>query len=203
MTWKLQDSYTAGLCSGVLAIVTFCVLYPIAAYQDPDYRFLDNYLSDLGVGSGAWAFNSALIVTGSLLAVFAIFGVYRAIGIGIWSKLGTAALAISGAFLVCIGIFTEDFDEVHTFFSFAFFITLLITLGLLSVAMIRTKALGSIGTGASITAFVAGATLIPLGANPFTETIAVLIILAWGSSITVLIFLKDQVQGSGEPYLRR
>ncbi len=202
MTEEQKGSCFVGLYCGVLAIVAFCVLYPIAAYLDPDYRFLDNYLSDLGVGPGAWAFNSALIVTGSLLAVFAIFGVYRAMGNGMWSKLGSAALAISGAFLVCIGIFTEDFDEVHTFFSFAFFITLLITLGLVSVAMFRTKALGSMGTGASITAFMAGAALIPLGANPFTETVAVLTILAWGSSITVLMNLKNPARGSDEPHLR-
>ncbi len=203
MTEKPKGSYVVGLYSGVLAIITFCVLYPIAAYQDPNYRFLDDYLSDLGVGPGAWAFNSALIVTGSLLTVFAIFGVYQAIGIGIWSRLSSSALALSGAFLVCIGIFTEDFDEIHTFFSFAFFITLLITLGLMSIAMFRTKALGSIGTGVSISAFVAGAALIPLGANPFTETIAVLTILAWGSAITILMLLKNRVRGSNESHLRR
>lgn len=186
-----------------MAIMVFCVLYPISAYLDPGYGFLDNYLSDLGVGPAAWAFNSALILAGSFLVVFALLCVYRTIGNGVWSKLGSAALAMSGAFLACVGIFTEDFDEVHTFFSFVFFITLLVTLGFISVALFKTDALGHLGTGASIFSFISGAALIPLGANPFTETIAVLIILAWGSMVTILIFMKQHYQEQGESYLRR
>ncbi|MGB2582121.1 MAG: DUF998 domain-containing protein, partial [Thermoplasmata archaeon] len=62
-----------------LACILFMLLYFIAMSQDPGYTFLENYLSDLGVGPGAWAFNSALMVSGAMLSLFAVFGLSAAL----------------------------------------------------------------------------------------------------------------------------
>ncbi len=38
---------------GLLSVVSFSVLYPLVASQDPGYKFLEDYLSDLGIRPGS------------------------------------------------------------------------------------------------------------------------------------------------------
>ena len=183
-------SYRLGAVCILLAVVVFSVLYFIAASQDPDYEFLESYLSDLGVGPAAWAFNSALMLSGALILMFAYFGLYPLLGGIFVSKAGSAMLAAAGIFLVNVGIFTEDYGDAHLAFSLAFFLTLLATLGVLAYALHGTKVLGLTGTAVSVSAFILGISLLVMGIGPFTETLAVLTALAWGSVLGVLMLLK-------------
>jgi hypothetical membrane protein len=81
------------------------VLYSIAMASDPSYTFGKNYLSDLGVGPGAWAFDSGLIIAGLLLVPFSVTGIRRLLGDAPISKIATAFLAFDGVLLAYIGVF--------------------------------------------------------------------------------------------------
>lgn len=179
------------LSLGIIAPSIFLVLYSIAMATDAEYTFGKNYLSDLGVGPGAWAFNSALVITGLLLVLFSIMGVRRLLGNHTVSKAATALLAIDGALLTCIGIFTEDFDPEHYIFSVAFFLTFLLTIFIMVVALWRTKVLGTFGYSFSAVIMALGLILLPMGGDPFSETVAVLSIIVWGVGISVAALLKE------------
>ena len=183
-------SYRFGAACVLLAVVVFSVLYVIAASQDPDYEFLENYLSDLGVGPAGWAFNSALMLSGALILIFAYAGLRPLLGVIFVSKAGSTMLAAAGVFLVNVGIFTEDYGDIHLAFSLAFFLTLLAALGFLAYALHVTKALGLTGTAASVSAFVFGLLLLVMGIGPLAETLAVLTALGWGSVVGILMLLR-------------
>jgi len=174
----------------LLAVAVFLILYLVAALQDPGYEFLEDYLSDLGVGPAAWVFNSALILTGALILVFAYVGSYPLLGDVLVSKVGSVILAVAGVLLMNIGVFTEDYGDLHLAFSLAFFLTLLVALGAFAYAMHVTKALGPAGTAASVSAFVFGLFLLAMGVGPLVETLAVLTAIAWGGVLGALMFLK-------------
>lgn len=167
------------LC-GVLAAAAFLALYAIAMFLDSRYVFGKNYLSDLGVSEGAWAFNSGLIIAGLLYIAFALQGFGPALGRGALGRLATGMLVLSGAFLICIGIFTEDFGEVHTAFSYAFFLETLVAVGVVDLTLLRTRALGVFGPAVSSACLVFGLVLLPFGGTPLVETLAVFDIVIWG-----------------------
>jgi hypothetical membrane protein len=169
------------IASAPIACALFLLLYVIAASQDPEYIFLESYLSDLGVGPGAWAFNAGVMIAGAMLLVFAVLGLSAKLPADAISRAGTALLALAGIFLVNVGIFTEDAGDTHLVMSYAFFITLLVSLGVLAVAMYRDRRLGNVPLFATVGSFIAGLALaLVFGATPFTETLAVLLIIAWG-----------------------
>ena len=161
--------------------LVFLALYIIAASQDPEYTFMDDYLSDLGVGPGAWAFNSGVMIAGALLVLSSVLGLLPILPASPVSRTGGALLATSGVFLMNVGIFTEDAGEVHLVISYAFFLTVLASFGVLSAAMYKERSLGNLTFLATLGLFGGGlAMVLLLGANPFTETVAVMMIMAWG-----------------------
>lgn len=175
-----------------LACTLFMLLYVIAASQDPEYTFLENYLSDLGVGPGAWAFNSALMISGAMLSLFAVFGLSAALPAETVSRTGGALLALAGVFLANVGLFTEDAGDTHLFLSYAFFITTFISFGVLTLAMHRDRRLGPVPLYVTGGLFLSGLVMIlALGADPFTETVSVLMIMAWGIVVPGVILTKS------------
>lgn len=182
--------YRVGAAFGLLAVASFSVLYTVAATQDPGYTFLENYLSDLGVGPAAWAFNSALMVSGALIFAFSLFGLYPLLGRSAPSRAACALLVAAGTLLVNVGIFTEDYGDTHFAFSIAFFLTLLAALGAIAYAFHLTGALGRPGTAASAAAFAFGLVLLGMGIGPFTETLAVLAAMAWGAAVSVMMLAR-------------
>lgn len=189
----MQDerrSLRIGAACGFLSVVTFSILYSVAAFQDPGYEFLENYLSDLGVGPAAWAFNSALILSGMLMVAFASLGMRPLLGASLVSRAGWFLLALSGVLLVNIGIFTENSGDIHFVFSVAFFITLLVTLGILAYAFYRSRSLGRTASALCGVAFAGGLVLLAIGLNPLAETLAVLTALVWGTLISVLMMAE-------------
>ncbi|MCU0860686.1 MAG: DUF998 domain-containing protein [Thermoplasmata archaeon] len=187
-----QWSYRPGAACGLLAVASFSALYAVAAAGDPGYAFLENYLSDLGVGPAAWAFNAALMLAGALIFAFAVLGVYPLLGTSLPSRAGSALLAVGGALLVNVGIFTEDYGDTHFAFSIAFFLTLLAALGMFAYAMHRTGALGLAGTAMSGSAFAFGLLLLAAGIGPFTETLAVLAAMAWGAAVSTMMLVRPR-----------
>jgi hypothetical membrane protein len=181
-----------GPAFGLIAVLCFVPLYLVAAVTDTDYVFFEDYLSDLGVGSGAWAFNSALMLAGASIALFAYLGLRRTVPNDPLTLAGVVLLVLSGILLFNIGVFTEDYGDLHTVISYSFFLVLLAAIGVLAVAFHRTKTLGRVGVTASSVSFAIGVILVAAGGNPFTETLAVLVALAWGSVIssTLLFSLR-------------
>jgi hypothetical membrane protein len=173
-----------GPAFGLIAVLCFVPLYLVAVAMDPDYVFFENYLSDLGVGPGAWAFNAGLMLAGASMTLFAYLGLRKAIPKDPFALAGVVLLVLSGILLFNIGVFTEDYGDLHTAISYSFFLVLLAAIGVLAVAFHRTKTLGRVGVTASSVSFAIGAMLVATGGNPFTETMAVLVALAWGSIIS-------------------
>jgi len=192
---------TFGAASGLLAAAAFLVLYVVAMASDPEYTFYRNYLSDLGVGPGAWAFNSAVMVAGALMSVFAIAGVAPAVHAGLarWGDTavrtalagaGPLLLAVGGAFLVLIGVFTEDAGDLHGAVSVGFFVSTYLGLVALVPALRRSGALGVSGLFSTVVAVAFGTVLLPLGFNPQTETVAVMVEVAWGVTASGILLLR-------------
>ncbi|MCU0852781.1 MAG: DUF998 domain-containing protein [Thermoplasmata archaeon] len=124
-TWPL------GCKAGVALIVIYLAftLSSWALFPTP-YGPKDNWLSDLGNyeynPDGALLYNLGCILTGAAGIIF-VWGLRvwwteeraRTLAIKAAQALGLAACV----FLICIGIFSEDFPPYHGIFSVAFFLT--------------------------------------------------------------------------------
>ena len=174
-----------GVGCGVVAPLGFLCLYMVAIAGDPGYTFFTNYLSDLGVGPAAWAFNSAVILAGSLTVPFALLAVWPRLGGGIAAGIAVALTIVGGVFLVLIGVFTEDSGDTHYIVSVGFFLSMETALLFYSWTLHFSHALGREVTGLTQAAFGLGAVLIALGFNPQTETVAVLSLVVWGLVVAV------------------
>jgi hypothetical membrane protein len=106
------------------------------------YSPVENWLSDLGNSSfnpnGAIFFNVGCVLTG--IALFPFFaGLYKWYTEEKWRKISliiTQTLGSLAAFsLVMIGVFSEDYEEMHHLWSAVFFVLILIVLILLGVSL--------------------------------------------------------------------
>ena len=120
-----------GLVTPVLAFT--CILTAIASY--PAFSWTRNALSDLGVVSGVTGplFNFGLYVSGFLIFIFAVLGLFTYLRHWV-GKVGAAFFAATGAALVGIGFFPENMRPYHYLFSVAFFVLLPISLLVIMVA---------------------------------------------------------------------
>jgi hypothetical membrane protein len=119
---------TSGVCGILAPILAFVFIFSaIASY--PQFSWVDNALSDLGVVPGGTAvlFNSGLIISGVLCFVFAtglfVFLSERTVG-----RVGAFVLGAATLALVAIGVFPESVRPVHYMVSVAFFVLLPISL---------------------------------------------------------------------------
>ncbi len=185
-----QRTQKAAVLCGFGAVVAFLVLYMIAMSLDSTYVFGKNYLSDLGVGNGAWAFNAALVLVGLLLIPFSVLGLGPALGDTKWAPVSKIMLAIAALFLVSIGVFTEDAGDIHGVVSYGFFLTMLVAFVFVALALYKTQYLGESGYGITLLVFIFGLILLPMGGDPLSETLAVLGIIVWGLVMGSLLLLK-------------
>lgn len=176
----------AGTACGILGPAAFLTLYIVAMAGDPGYTFFGNYLSDLGVGPAAWAFNSAVIVAGALGVAFALLGLRPALEPGISSLVGVATVVVGSVFLILVGVFTEDAGHLHVVVSLGFFGSMEIGLFFLSYSLYMTDAMGKPATAITEVAFAVGVLLFAFGFNPQTETVSVLLIIVWCIAIATI-----------------
>jgi hypothetical membrane protein len=181
------DGKRLGTSCGIAGPTVFMVLYIYAAVSDPEYVFFRNYLSDLGVGVAAWAFNAAVIIAGAFTIPFVILAVRPALGGGHSAELAVALTVVAAVFLMLVGVLTEDFGQAHTVVSLGFFMSFLGALFFYSVSLHRSNALGREMTYFTIAVFGLGAVLAVMGFNPQTETVAVLAIVVWGLVMAIAI----------------
>jgi hypothetical membrane protein len=165
----------AGILGILTPIFSFTFIFlAIASY--PQFSWVDNALSDLGVVSGVTStlFNFGLCLGGLFAMIFAA-GLFTFIGDRALGKIGSAVFFLASLSLEGIGLFPENARPFHFIFSVAFFtlmpIALLTIVGYYAVSRKKQMAV-------------------------FTLLIAVAAALPW-----VLLFLVRYVSGVAIPEL--
>lgn len=180
----VADLRRAGALCGIAGPLAFLALYAFAAHSDPEYVFFRNYLSDLGVGRAAWAFNSAVIIAGALTIPFVLLGVRPGLEGRVMPWVASVVFAVAATFLMLVGVFTEDAGDLHYTVSVGFFVSIEVGLGVLAWTPGLTAPLGRPVTEGTRAAFAVGVVLMALGFNPQTETVAVLVIVGWALAVS-------------------
>lgn len=121
----LRIAGTCGIIAPILAFTFICLA--VASY--PQFSWMDNALSDLGVVPGVTEalFNYGLIISGMLFVVFST-GMFLFLGEKIVSRTGAFVLALACLALVAIGLFPENVKPTHYLVSVAFFVLLPISM---------------------------------------------------------------------------
>jgi hypothetical membrane protein len=182
-----RDFRFYGAVCGVLAPIIWLVFYLIAWSQSPWYEFGRYYLSDLGVGDGAWAFNTGDVIAGLLAIPFAV-AIWKTLKPGWIPMLGSIFCAACGVALVGVGVVNQDLDG-HMEFTAAFFILALLFESFLAYPLLKnekTRIAGYIVAVLLIVSIVVGAII---GISPLSETLAVMEILVWASVVGIQILL--------------
>lgn len=126
-----------------MVIILYCAFtFTSWALYPTSYSPVENWLSDLGNSSfnpnGAIFFNVGCVLTGIALFPFSI-GFYKWYTDEKWRKISliiTQTLGSLAAFsLMMIGVFSEDYGEMHHLWSVIFFVLILIVLILLGVSL--------------------------------------------------------------------
>jgi hypothetical membrane protein len=118
----------SGSCGTIAPILAFAFIF-LAVASYPQFSWVDNALSDLGVVQGVTAaiFNSGLIVSGVLCFIFAT-GLFIVLGESVLGRVGALVFALACLALVAIGVFNESFGLTHFLVSVAFFLLLPVSL---------------------------------------------------------------------------
>ncbi len=190
-----KDIVVVGAVCGILAPIIWFVFYLIAWSQSPWYEFGGHYLSDLGVGEGAWAFNTGAVIAGYLAIPFSI-GLWVTLRPGWLPLIGSAVGIVTGILLMCVGIFTKDYGSLHYVVSVLFFAFAALFQIILAWPLIRNPKTKTVGWAVTImmliTVFTVG--LIPPVPVPLLETVVVFEILAWTLVVAVLMLFIDTRQ---------
>lgn len=179
---------------GLVLIACFLAGYITAWALSPWYDFGGDYLSDLGIGEGAFAFNIGVMSAGLITIPFA-WGLWNTLREHILGKLGSLVCALAGIFLFLVGVFPEDQVPTHYVVSVSFFASLGVALIVLALPMIRSRVFRRVAAPITIAIIVLSIVLvIPLGAGPLMETIAVLEALVWVfvASVQMILFARSE-----------
>lgn len=128
----------AGLGTGITAMH----LFAYATFLNPNYVFGRNFLSVLGESQYSWPFNLSTFVAGGFLAWFGWISLKPVLEPNLRTKIGLAALSISGIFLMLVGVFPSNLGLIHLVVAGGFFIAISVGLLLLYKYMARSPVLG-------------------------------------------------------------
>lgn len=141
----MEKPVKIGFFGPLIAIA--CII--IAIILSPGFDWFLNALSDLGhytrtdLGPykliGAIVFNSGLVISGLLMLYYANWFIRRTADIV--TKVGIIPLIISVLFLISIGIFSENFGELHYWVSVGFFFTFPFSMWLIGIGWLRFPSL--------------------------------------------------------------
>jgi len=114
---RFEDRQWAGLLL-FAGTAEFAVGLTIAEIVYPNYNMSTNFISDLGVGTGAAiVFNTSIILLGLAILAAAWF-LLRAFK----DRYLSLAVALAGIGALGVGIFTEDYPAIHPVVSFVAFL---------------------------------------------------------------------------------
>ncbi|MGY5870868.1 MAG: DUF998 domain-containing protein [Candidatus Thorarchaeota archaeon] len=130
-----------GFFAPLIALTTIAISILLA----PGFDWIDNALSDLGNYTdffpspyklvSAIVFNAGLIVTGILMMLYTIWFLKWTTDVP--TKIGIIPLLISLAFLIGIGVFSENFGYLHYQVSVGFFLTFPFSMWLIGIGWFR------------------------------------------------------------------
>lgn len=128
-----------GFVGPLVALV--CII--IAIVLSPWFTWSDNALSDLGNYNNGMAaavvFNAGLIITGIMMMYFTVTGFKE---LKDWpTRIALMILMVSIGFMVSIGIFSENFGQLHFIVSVGFFAPFPFAMWIVAVAWLRFRRL--------------------------------------------------------------
>ena len=97
------------LLGGLFGPVLFILAWTVGDLTRPGYSWVDQAISDLGIGDGAWMLNGSLVILGLTLVGFAIafYRTFRALASPAYRVACAVLLACVGAGYAVAGIFDE------------------------------------------------------------------------------------------------
>jgi len=118
---------------GILTPIVAFTFIGLAVVSYPQFSWVNNALSDLGVVPGITStlFNFGLYLSGLFCLSFSV-GLYKFLDERIIGKIGSVVFVFASLSLEGIGIFPEDVRPFHFVFSVAFFV--LVPIALLVIA---------------------------------------------------------------------
>lgn len=121
-TKKVMWFRIAGTCGIIAPILAFTFIY-LAVTSYPQFSWMDNALSDLGVVPGVTAalFNYGLMITGIFIFIFST-GMFLFWGEKVLSRTGSFIFALACLSLIAIGVFPENVKPAHYLVSVTFFV---------------------------------------------------------------------------------
>ncbi len=121
----LKIAGTCGILTPALAFT--CIFSAIATY--PQFSWVNNALSDLGVVPGATAslFNIGLVASGAFALVFSA-GLFKYLSEDKAGRVGASLFAGASLALAAIGVFNESFTPTHFVVSVLFFVLMPVSL---------------------------------------------------------------------------
>jgi len=128
----------SGICSLIAPIVGLSMV-GLSVSKAPWFSWNENALSDLGVGSTASTFNSGLIAGGAL-GLLGAPGLAILVFKGRLARIGAALFALACMWLICIGVFPESAGRIHFIVSVGFFTFLSLSMIVIGLAVLRSKA---------------------------------------------------------------
>jgi hypothetical membrane protein len=184
----LRNVKLYGAVCGVLAPIIWTIFYMVAVSLTSWYRFGEHYLSDLGVGEGAWAFNTGAVIAGFLGIPFSI-SLWYTLRPGWLPLIGSAMGVVTGVLLMCVGIFTEHYGGLHQVVSVLFFASAAFFQIILAWPLIQNPKTKAVGSAVTIMMLISVFTIggIPPVPLPLLETIAVVEILVWTLVVAALL----------------
>jgi hypothetical membrane protein len=109
MTRLTHTEYAGALLFSGGTVLFLAMMVAEALY--PGYSIADNYISDLGVGSTAPVFNTAIVIYGACIIAAAYL--LRRDGMVPMPTPALFVLGLSGAGAACVGIFPETLGAPH------------------------------------------------------------------------------------------
>ena len=119
----------AGL-SGIISSTLPLIMIFASTVLEKTFSWNKDALSDIGVSSLGWLFNSALIAGGLLILLFAV-GLKKYLGKTRWLKVGIFLIIASSISLALVGVFTENYSIIHGLVALGYL--LLAPLGLICI----------------------------------------------------------------------
>lgn len=172
---------------GLIGAILFALLWTSAVIADGNWVLGEETLSELGGDRpGRLYFNTGVIVMGIMGLLFAV-GLFLILKEDLLGRIGTSVLFVGAVALIGVGIFPITTGEYHTFFSYAFFGLMLVTMFLLALPIWRECRLGPLGGIVTVGALAVSLVFLFTSSIPLTEAVAVICLLIWTVTISTLI----------------
>lgn len=182
---------------GILSPVIAFFLISLAILVSPWWTWTENALSDLGVdGVNAVLFNSGLILGAILYFIFSLGGLKQFFQNQAIGRIGVFFLMLVAVFMFLIGVFPEQTPyHLHVIVSVGFFVTLVLSLLILAIAMLRIPSERKLGVFTMLLAIIA---LLPwVVPNPWKgvaipELIAAVAGAIWSITMSLKLLTKRE-----------